>query len=58
VARWVDTTGRLVLAGLLEEDAAQVLARFAQQGLVEAAPRRSLDDSTGRWVGLCLARRP
>jgi len=58
VARWVDATGRLVLAGLLEEDAAPVLARFAQLGLVEAAPRRSLDDSTGRWVGLCLARRP
>ncbi len=58
VARWVDASGRLVLAGLLEEDAAQVLARFAEQGLFEAAPRRSLDDSTGRWVGLCLARRP
>ena len=57
VARWVDATGRLVLAGLLEEDAAQVLARFAEQGLFEAAPRRSLDDSLGRWVGLCLARR-
>lgn len=58
VARCVGATGRLLLAGLLEEDAAQVLARFAEHGLFESAARRSQDDASGRWVGLCLARRP
>lgn len=47
-------SGRLVLAGLLEEDVAPVCARFAHDGLHEVG-RRSLEDSTGRWVGLCLA---
>ena len=46
--------GRLVLAGLLEEDVAEVLDRFAQEGWVEAG-RRVREDATGRWIGLCLA---
>jgi ribosomal protein L11 methyltransferase len=48
--------GRLVLAGLLEEDGPEVLGRFAREGLVEAADRRTIDDSTGTWIGLCLER--
>jgi ribosomal protein L11 methyltransferase len=47
-------TGRLVLAGLLEEDVAEVCARFAEEGM-HGVGRRSREDSTGRWVGLCLA---
>jgi ribosomal protein L11 methylase PrmA len=54
LARRVDRSGRLVLAGLLEEDVEQVCARFLQEGLTEFG-RRSREDSTGRWVGLCLA---
>jgi ribosomal protein L11 methyltransferase len=48
--------GRLVLAGLLDEDGREVLERFAREGLVEAAERRTIDDSTGTWIGLCLER--
>jgi ribosomal protein L11 methyltransferase len=55
VAR-LETDGRLVLAGLLEEDGAEVFERFAKEGLVEAAKRRTIDDSTGTWIGLCLQR--
>ena len=47
-------SGRLVLAGLLEEDVEQVSARFLQLGLSEVG-RRSREDGIGRWVGLCLA---
>jgi ribosomal protein L11 methyltransferase len=50
----VARTGRLVLAGLLEEDVAEVRARFAEEGMAEVG-RRSRKDSTGLWVGLCLA---
>lgn len=54
LAQRVDRSGQLVLAGLLEEDAAPVCARFLREGLREVG-RRSLQDSTGRWVGLRLA---
>ena len=47
-------SGRLVLAGLLEEDVEQVSARFLEEGLTEIG-RRSREDEIGRWVGLCLA---
>jgi ribosomal protein L11 methyltransferase len=53
LAQRVDRSGRLVLAGLLEEDVAEVCARFAREGLSEVG-RRSREDPTGRWVGLCL----
>ncbi len=48
--------GRLVLAGLLEEDALEVLAAFAARGLGEAAPSRRLEDPTGVWLAPCLER--
>lgn len=54
LAQRVGRSGRLVLAGLLEEDVAPVCARFLREGLSEVG-RRSREDSTGRWVGLCLA---
>ncbi|MBW2426642.1 MAG: 50S ribosomal protein L11 methyltransferase [Deltaproteobacteria bacterium] len=54
VAGHTARSGRLVLSGLLEEDAEEVLARFAVEGLHEIAPRRACLDETGRWVGLCL----
>lgn len=54
LAQRVGRPGRLVLAGLLEEDVAPVCARFLREGLSEVG-RRSREDSTGRWVGLCLA---
>lgn len=41
--------GSLVLAGLLEEDAAEVAARFAEFGLVELE-RRVREDPVGRWI--------
>jgi len=56
VADKVSPSGRLVLAGLLEEDVVSVLARFREEGLSEVG-RRQVDDSTGRWIGLCLAFR-
>ncbi|MFP6654042.1 MAG: 50S ribosomal protein L11 methyltransferase [Myxococcota bacterium] len=46
--------GRLVLAGLLLADVAEVAERFREQGLIEVG-RRSLEDDTGEWIGLCLA---
>jgi ribosomal protein L11 methyltransferase len=49
-----DRSGRLVLAGLLEEDVEEVSARFLEEGLTEMG-RRSREDAIGRWVGLCLA---
>jgi len=54
LAERVASSGRLVLAGLLEEDVEAVCARFRPEGLIEVG-RRSLEDSTGRWLGLCLA---
>ena len=45
--------GVLILAGLLEEDVAEVLETFGQHGLKERG-RRSRTDSVGSWVGLCL----
>ena len=53
IARWLAPDGRLVLAGLLEEDVAEVLERFAREGWVEVGRRVRADD-VGRWVGLCL----
>ena len=55
VARSVAPGGRLVLAGLLEEDVDEVVARFAREGLVEIG-REAQVDAIGRWVGLCLGR--
>lgn len=49
-------SGCLVLAGLLEEDAPEVIDRFAKEGLVESGARRTIQDATGTWIGLCLAR--
>jgi ribosomal protein L11 methyltransferase len=54
IAFRLDRKGRLILAGLLEEDVAEVKVRFAQSGLTEIG-RRGLRDSTGEWIGLCLA---
>jgi len=56
VVACLEQGGRLVLAGLLDEDGPEVLERFAKEGLVEAAERRTIDDSTGTWIGLCLER--
>jgi ribosomal protein L11 methyltransferase len=53
IASVLDQQGRLILAGLLEEDVAEVKPCFEQFGLCEVG-RRSLRDSTGEWVGLCL----
>lgn len=49
IARRLAPQGSLVLAGLLEEDAAEVAARFAPLGLREAE-RRVRDDDVGRWI--------
>jgi len=54
LAARVGRSGQLILAGLLEEDVAEVCARFAREGLTETG-RRSREDSTGRWVALRLA---
>ncbi len=53
LAERIGPSGRLVLAGLLEEDVAEVSERFREEGLVELG-RRSLEDATGRWVALAL----
>ncbi|MCP4906392.1 MAG: methyltransferase domain-containing protein [bacterium] len=53
IVRSLAPEGRLVLAGLLEEDVAEILDRFAQAGCVEVG-RREREDVVGRWVGLCL----
>lgn len=57
VADRVEAGGHLLLSGLLAEDAPEVCARFAQEGLAEAAPARAIDDATGTWVGLCLEKK-
>ncbi|MHA7838437.1 MAG: 50S ribosomal protein L11 methyltransferase [bacterium] len=54
VAQRLEPDGRLALAGLLAEDAAEVLARFEEEGLREVVARREIVDGTGCWVGLCL----
>ncbi len=48
--------GRLILAGLLVEDVAEVCSAFRALGLVEVG-RREIEDAVGCWVGLCLAPR-
>lgn len=53
MAERLTRTGRLVLAGLLDEDVSQVLERFDRDGLREVG-RRTREDSVGCWVGLCL----
>jgi len=55
IAAQVAKEGRLVLAGLLEEDLGEVLERFAQEGLHEIG-RRQHADPIGLWVGPCLGR--
>lgn len=51
----VAADGRLVLAGLLEEDMGEVLEAFGEEGFVEIG-RRQRADGLGVWVGACLAR--
>jgi ribosomal protein L11 methyltransferase len=55
IARKLSPEGRLVLAGLLDEDVPEVLERFSREGLVELGRRRQ-QDAVGNWVGLCLGR--
>lgn len=55
IASRVAPGGRLVLAGLLEEDLGPVLECFAQQGLEEVG-RRQRTDAIGCWVSPCLGR--
>ena len=55
IAARVAPGGRLVLAGLLEEDLAAVLTRFAEEGLEEVG-RRQRKDPIGLWVSPCLGR--
>lgn len=49
IAERLAGSGSLVLAGLLEEDAGEVAARFAPLGLVEVE-RRVREDAVGRWI--------
>ena len=51
----VAADGRLVLAGLLEEDMGEVLEGFGKEGFVEIG-RRQRADGLGVWIGCCLAR--
>jgi ribosomal protein L11 methyltransferase len=55
IAAWTSVSGHIVLAGLLEEDVAEVLERFGRESFVEVG-RRTRQDNIGLWVGLCLAR--
>jgi len=55
IASRVAPGGRLVLAGLLEEDLGPVLDCFAQHGLEEIG-RRQRTDAIGCWVSPCLGR--
>lgn len=55
VAARLDPGGRLVLAGLLEEDLRAVLACFSALGLSEAGCLRR-SDAIGVWVSPCLAK--
>ena len=56
VAACLAPRGRLILSGLLEEDEAEVLERFAAHGLAPCRPRREVRDETGLWVSPCLSR--
>jgi ribosomal protein L11 methyltransferase len=49
IAERLAPAGSLVLAGLLEEDAAEVAARFGAFGLIELE-RRVREDPVGRWI--------
>ncbi|MEM9173814.1 MAG: 50S ribosomal protein L11 methyltransferase [Myxococcota bacterium] len=55
IASRVAPGGRLVLAGLLEEDLVAVLARFGEAGLEETG-RRQRADPIGLWVSPCLGK--
>ena len=55
IASRVAPGGRLVLAGLLEEDLKEVLERFAEEGIREVGRRESVD-AIGVWVSPCLGR--
>ncbi|MBB82540.1 MAG: 50S ribosomal protein L11 methyltransferase [Deltaproteobacteria bacterium] len=55
IAARVAPGGRLVLAGLLEEDLPEVLARFGEEGLEEVG-RLQHKDPIGLWVSPCLGR--
>lgn len=57
LAARLDSGGRLVLSGLLEEDERETLERFAKEGLVMVEDRRTIEDDTGVWIGLCLGHR-
>lgn len=52
IAARLSPQGRLILAGLLEEDAGEVAARFAAFGLIETE-RLERDDAVGRWIAPC-----
>jgi len=57
VASRVAPDGRLILAGLLESDVAEVEGRLAAFGFVRASARR-IEDADGEvWVGLLMRRR-
>ncbi|MFK7895908.1 MAG: 50S ribosomal protein L11 methyltransferase [Myxococcota bacterium] len=53
IASRISKQGVLILAGLLEEDVAEVLEVFGGEGLKERG-RLGRSDSVGDWVGLCL----
>lgn len=56
LAESVAPSGHLLLAGLLDADVPEVIARFARDGLEELG-RRECVDTVGRWIGLCLRAR-
>ncbi len=55
IASRVAGRGRLVLAGLLEEDLKEALERFAKEGLHELGRKQSVD-GIGVWMSPCLGR--
>ncbi len=55
IASRVADRGRLVLAGLLEEDLKEALERFAKEGLHEVGRKQSVD-GIGVWMSPCLVR--
>ena len=56
ISRRVAPKGRLLLAGLLEEDRDQVLAAFSRHGLVVEAERQLVDASGSCWISPLLIR--
>ena len=56
IALGVTVQGQKVILGFVQTatENARVCAHFLREGLSEVG-RRSREDSTGRWVGLCLA---